>query len=406
MLFNQLARTTTRRARRLVVLCLFLISFLVPAGFIGDGRGGRVLADTPEPTPTPPTRSLPHIVANGPHLRDSASWQPFEVRGINYIRPFSFDPEQCPEIRFVDNTDCPWDSAAIEADMERLGQLGVNTVRVFLNFYEFGGTTILPLPPDEVDHTLSPDSIEAALDHLEELITIANRYHIYVMPVLMAKYPQDTHFAPEDFWQTMDAHVRPILKRFGNRPGIFAWDLFNEPDIAGPLDPRCWDWDNSSFALCFGAAQQRLLFLNMLRDEVRKLDPHRLLTVSVAFAKSYFRPYGAYSVRLADLVDFYSFHYFDNDPFDAGRYAQHWYYGEGFPRDLERSIDELTGLNLHKVVVISEIGFPSGEGTLRQLEEAQRDIRTVVDISRSRPVSGIILWPFQPEPEDMLRGLF
>ncbi len=347
--------------------------------------------------PVAPSSQLsPVIVHGGRQLITASDWQPFEVRGVNYVRLSSFDPARCPDIHFGASDVCPWDRQVIASDMDRLHALGVNTVRIFLNFYTFGGFRLE-----------NPDySIEPALHHLEEFITIANRRGIYVMPVLMAKYPQNSHFDTNAFSMVMEYHITPILERFNNHPGILAWDLFNEPDIAGPVDVRCWDWDNSAFALCFGIAVQRMLFLHMLRDEVKRQDLYKPLTISVAFAKSYFRPYGAYSVRLADIVDFYSFHYYDNDPYDSGRYAAHWYYGEGFPRDLERSIDELIALNLGKPIVITEVGFPSDQGSMRSLEKAQQDLKTTLQIARNKQVSGIILWPFQGVPELMITDMF
>lgn len=376
-----------RGAARLALLTMLLLALAV-----GSAAGTTRAA---EEAPLPHV-DLPWIVANGTTLRSAETWEPFEVRGVNYLRPTTTDPRECPEIQFGFNSNCPWDRAEIEADMKRLQARGVNTVRVFLNYYTFGGLAA----------TSPTYDMEPTLTRLEEFVAIANMHHIYVMPVLLAKYPQDTHFDPEDFWQAYRLHIKPVVERFSGRSGILAWDLFNEPDIAGPVDVRCWDWDNGDFPLCFNVATQRLLFLNMLRDEVRQLDEHRLLTVSVAFAKSYFEPSGAYTARLADLVDFYSFHYYDNDPYDCGRYAQHWYYSQGFPRDLERSIEELQALNLHKVTVITEVGFPSGPGTLRTLDEAHRDLAMVLRTTRRRQVSGIILWPFQEPSEVLINDLF
>jgi hypothetical protein len=381
-----------RGGTRLALLIAFLLTLAIGSA---GGAGTARAEEHTTPPPLPHVR-LPWIVANGTTLRNAETWEVFEVRGVNYLRPTATDPQECPELQFGFNSNCPWNRAEIEEDMKRLQARGVNTVRVFLNYYTFGGIGAINPTYD----------IEPALTRLEEFVAIANMHNIYVMPVLLAKYPQDTHFDPEDFWHAYRLHVKPVVERFSGKSGILAWDLFNEPDIAGPVDVRCWDWDNGSFPLCFNIATQRLLFLNMLRDEVRQLDEHRLLTVSVAFAKSYFEPSGAYYARLADLVDFYAFHYYDNDPYDCGRYAQHWYYSEGFPRDLERSIEELQALNLHKVIVITEVGFPSGEGTLRRLDEAHREMATVMQTTRNRQVSGIILWPFQEPSEVLINDLF
>lgn len=370
--------------RWVVVLGVLLV---VLAG-VGSVRGQQPIV--------PQTQLSPVIVHGGRQLMTAYDWQPFEVRGVNYIRPTTADPTLCPEILFAVSDDCPWEPNVIASDMTRLRNMGVNTVRVFVNFYTFGGFHL---------HDSSYD-IEPALRHFGKFIDIANSHGIYVMPVLMAKYPQQSHFDAQMFETVMQYHVRPVVQRFAGHAGILAWDLFNEPDIAGPVDVRCWDWDNRSEVFCFNIAIQRHLFLNMLHDEVKRLDLYTPVTISVAFAKSYFRPEGAYSVRLADMVDFYSFHYYDNDPYDSGRYAQHWYYGEGFPRDLERSIDELHALGLGKPVVITEVGFPSGEGAVRSLEEVHRDLRTVLQTSREHQASGIVLWQFQEEPELLVGELF
>jgi hypothetical protein len=381
-----------RQALRVLLLVAVL------AGIVG--WGGAQAQETEPPLPLSPNTLSP-IVANvpnaGKHLMRTVDWQPFQVRGVNYIRPTSLDPKTCPELQFGGvNSHCPWSRAAIMEDMDRFRARGVNTVRVFLNFYAFGGFRM----------TYPGYDLTPALNHLDEFIQIANSRDIYVMPVLLAKYPQDSHFDAEDFSIALNWHVFPIVSRFANHPGILAWDIFNEPDIAGPVDVRCWDWDNGAFPLCFELAAQRMLFLNMLRDEVKRLDFYTPLTISMAFAKSYFRPAGAYTVPMADLVDFYSFHYYDNDPYDSGRYEQHWYYGQGFPADLERSLNELEALNLDKAVVISEIGFPAGAGMHRTLDESYRDLHIVMDITRSRELGGVILWPFESSPDVIVHDLF
>jgi endo-1,4-beta-mannosidase len=341
----------------------------------------------------------PVIVHGGSELITAHDWQPFEVRGVNYLRTTVDDPNRCAELQFGVDGNCGWNRQAIERDMDVLQSLGVNTVRVFLNFYAFGGSALISPSPT------SSSDMAVAIHHLEQFITIANNRGIYVMPVLMAKYPQD-RFTADDLKTVLDIHVHPVINYFSGHNGILAWDLFNEPDIAGPVDVRCWDWDNNEFPLCAQIATQRMLFLNVLRDEVKRLDPHKPLTISVAFAKSYFRPAGVYAVPLAELVDFYAIHYYDNDPYDSGRYAQHWYYGEGFPRDFERSIDELRAMGLGKPVVFTEVGFPSGDDAKRTLAEAQQDLRTARDTVRAKSGNGVILWPFQPDPRDLIHTLF
>lgn len=335
---------------------------------------------------------LPPVMADGERLR--AGGRDFEVRGVNYIRPTGDDERRCWTLQFGADINCPWRMPVIEADFDAMRARGVNTVRIFLNYYVFGGQR-------EADASYQKSD---ALRHLEEFIAAANRRGLYVLPVLLVEYPQD-QFGPEYYERALEWHVRPLVRHFAARPGILAWDLFNEPDIGSPIDERCWDWDNGDFPLCFTLAEERQRFVRVVHDEVKRLDPERLTTVGMAFAKSYFEPVEA-AIRMADVVDFYTFHYYDNEPYDSGRYRQHWYYGEGFPADLQRAIDELHALGLRKPVVVTELGFPTGSDATRTLDDLRRDQRIALQIIRNARGAGVVLWSFQSSPEELLGDLF
>lgn len=359
-----------------VFVAVLLLAACVPAG---SGQ-------TSQPS------SLPPISAAGSQL--TAGGAPFEMRGVNYIRPTADDPARCPALQFGADGNCPWEIAPIAADMATLRGLGVNTVRVFLNYYVFGGA-----------RAADPNyRIEQPLANLDAFIAEANRQGIYVMPVLLAKYPQD-HFGRDHYAPTLDLHVRPVVRHLAGRPGLLAWDLFNEPDLGGPIDQRCWDWDNADFPLCFPLANERLQFVKAINDEVKRLDPEHLTTVSLGFGKNYFEPHNAV-LRLADVVDVYSFHYYDDDPYDSGRYAAHWYYGKGFPADLRRAIDELAALKLDKPILITELGFPTGPDAKRTTADLRRDLRIGLQTAREGRAAGVALWPFQWPPDALIGDLF
>lgn len=317
-----------------------------------------------------------------------------DIRGINYVRTTQDDIDICPDLHYEADPDCPWDMATIGSDLDRLQAEGVNTIRIFLNYYIFGAATL-------TNPNYSPD---LAFAHLDDLIMAANKRGIYVMPILLAKYPQYTVDAAATE-TALRVHVRPIVTRYAAHPGIIAWDIFNEPDIGSPVDVRCWDWDNADFPDCFPLANARLHFLDAIAAEVRRLDPDTPLTISMAFAKSYFEPEGTDLVA-ADMVDFFAFHYYDNDPYDSGRYAQHWYYGAGFPADLRRAVAELRALDPTKPIVLTEIGFPSGPDTQRSAEEMRRDLIITMRLVDNELQSGVMLWPFLNAPERDMGGLF
>ena len=324
----------------------------------------------------------------------TVGWWRFEAHGVNFTHPAGADLASCGMLQFGADANCSWDLAPIERDFARLHELGVNTVRVFLNYYVFGGAA-----ESQPDYDLTP-----ALDHLADLVAAANAHSLYVIPVLMAKYPQDT-FAPQFYERTLALHVRPVVQRFAGNPGILMLDLFNEPDIGSPVNIRCWDWDNALEPNCFPMAEERMRFLQAIHDEVKRLDPGRLTTVSMAFAKSYFEPHNAF-MRMADLVDVLTFHYYDDSPANSGRYAQHWYYGAGFPTDLQRSIRELRALKVNKPILITEIGFPTGPQDTRDTAAMRRDFAAARQVVREEGASGMILWPFQITPDELVGNTF
>jgi endo-1,4-beta-mannosidase len=338
------------------------------------------------------TGILPAVIARGEQLM--VGGRRFEARGVNYTHPSGADLATCGMLQFGADPGCIWDLAPMERDFARLRELGVDTMRIFLNYYVFGGAR-------ESQPNYDP---EPALAHLTDFVNAANKQGIYIIPVLMAKYPQDT-FGAAYYQRTLELHVQPVVQRFAGNPGILMWDIFNEPDIGSPVNIRCWDWDNELEPGCFPMAEERMRFLQVMHAEIKRLDPQRLTTVSMAFAKSYSEPHTAF-MRMADLVDVLTFHYYDDSPANSGRYAQHWYYGAGFPSDLQRSIRELHALQVNKPILVTEIGFPTGPQDTRDTTAMRRDVATALRVVREEGASGILLWPFQPTPDELVGDTF
>ncbi|MFM2310281.1 MAG: hypothetical protein RLY87_2403 [Chloroflexota bacterium] len=333
------------------------------------------------------------VSANGTQL--IAGGAPFEVRGMNYVRATGVDASKCWTLQFGADPVCPWDQSAINADFDRLAARGVNTVRVFLNYYVFGGA--IPL------YDVNGPGI--ALQHFDALVDAANARGMYVMPVLLFNYPREL-LGPAHYEHALSTHVRPLIWHYANRPGILAWDLFNEPDIGSEVDLRCWDWDNADYPECLPMAIERQRFLLAIGADVAANDSNHLRTIGMAFAKSYFEPAES-PIKLAYLVDFYTFHYYDDSPYDSGRYKAHWYYGRGFPHDLNRSVQELGVLGLNKPVLVTEIGFPSkpGEGS-RDAASLARDLRTARQTIHNNGGSGMVIWSFQDSFDELLGDVY
>lgn len=372
---------------KFIFRCLLLVGLLLvlPA----PQRPAEISA---APAAAPVAAPLPSISVAGSFLL--AGGTPFEIRGVNYFHTIGADPS-CPRLHFGADPTCPWDINAIANDMDRLRNLGVNTVRIFLNYYVFGGARA-----EQPDYNL-----QIALAHLDEFIAVANQRGIYVLPVLLEKYPQD-RMTLDHYPTAFALHIYPVLQHLAGHPGILALDLFNEPDLAAPVEPHCWDWDNGAHPRCLDLANERIRFLDRLAGDARIHDPGRPLTIGLGFAKSHYRPQAAQQ-HLAYLVDIYTFHYYDRDLFDCGCYAYHWYYGQGFPSDLQRATDELILVVGPKPVIVTELGFITGEGSSRpSLDDLHRDLRTSQQILRDAGAAGMILWPFQDPPEALIGTLF
>ena len=116
---------------------------------------------------TPATATQPIISRNG---QLAIGDKPFEVRGVNYIYTTGEDPVICHAIQFGADGRCPWNMTNINADLDRFKAHGVNTLRVFLNYYVFGGS--IPV--------YTAKGKGAALVHFEEFVAAANARGIYV----------------------------------------------------------------------------------------------------------------------------------------------------------------------------------------------------------------------------------
>lgn len=181
--------------------------------------------------------------------------QPFQIAGINYY------PQATPWDLFWPN----YDGALVEQDFQAIRAMGLNTVRVFIPFYQFGG----------------PEVNEAYLEALDDLLTRADNQGLKVIVTLFDFRVEYALLA----WPAGDRHLEQLIPRFKHHPAILAWDLKNEPDRD------------------FGLGQSHVeAWLAHVARVVRGLDPNHLITVGWATA-------GAAPI-LANELDIVSFHYY------------------------------------------------------------------------------------------------
>ena len=150
------------------------------------------------------------------------------VRGFNYNpRTAVNDIEQWQEARF--------DPKTIDEEFGWAEKIGFNSVRVFLSF------TVWQIDPP------------AFRQHLGQFLTIAQRHHLSVMPVLFSDgdYTGRGGSQPDpipgvhnsravvdpgarvaldpQLWPPLRPYVRDLVGRFARDERILAWDVYNEP---------------------------------------------------------------------------------------------------------------------------------------------------------------------------------
>lgn len=191
----------------------------------------------------------------------SLNGKPFAIAGINYY------PQAAPWTKFWPN----YDPAQTSLDLEQVRALGLNTVRIFLSYADFGGSDVQPERRAQLRDFL--DRAEAA--DLKVIVTLFDHH-------------TDHHPAT---WAGDARHLALLIPDFADHPTILAWDIKNEPDRD------------------YGYNTQPLVdaWLRFIAQQVRYHDANHLITIGWSTPE-------AATARI-DVVDFVAFHYFD-DPAD------------------------------------------------------------------------------------------
>ena len=181
---------------------------------------------------------------------------PFQIVGIDYY------PRNTPWDRFWTN----YDPAESERDLALMQSLGLNTVRTFVPFAQFGGAHADP----------------KMLDKLGDFLDRANAHGLKVLCTLF-DFRTDYRLI---LWPESDRHLEALLTRFRDHPAVLAWDMKNEPN-------NDYGSNGRETVDAWLAHTARLAHI---------YDPHHMVTIG------WFTP--AAASNLTDVVDFVSFHFF------------------------------------------------------------------------------------------------
>ncbi len=213
----------------------------------------------------------------------------YKIKGINYY------PQANPWDLFGEE----FDPEIIEGDFKIISNAGLNTIRIFVPYEDFGKAVLK----------------EEKLQKLKTLLNLADGNALKVMVTLFDFYGD---YSVLD-WTLTHEHARQLAGRFKDHPAILAWDVKNEPDL---------DFDSRGKELVKN-------WLKHIIPQIQKADPNHLITIGWANPES--------AEILKGEVDFVSFHY----------YRQ--------PEDFPEIVQNLQK-NIKKPLVLQEFGLSSYHG--------------------------------------------
>ena len=181
---------------------------------------------------------------------------PYVLKGINYY------PQATPWDMFGDE----YDEKTIKQDFKIISDAGLNTIRIFLQYEDFGKANVKEDKLVKLQNTLDA----AQENRLKVVVTLFDFYGDYSIVD----------------WTLTHEHVREIVSRFKEDPAILAWDIKNEPDL---------DFDSRG-------KEKVLNWLKFMIWQIRKADPKHLVTIGWSSSEA--------SHLLKDNVDLVSFHYY------------------------------------------------------------------------------------------------
>ena len=184
-----------------------------------------------------------------------------KMKGLNYY----------PGKSAWDTFGANFNKEIIANDFARIRKMGLNSVRVFVPYEEFGKASVS----------------NENLSKLKIMLDLANANKLKVLVTLFDFYG---NYDVMD-WTLTHRHAETIVKALKDHPALLGWDLKNEPDL---------DFESRG-------KEQVLAWLEQMSNQVRKWDPNHPVTIGWSSPEA--------AILLDEEVDFISFHYYQ-DPAD------------------------------------------------------------------------------------------
>lgn len=180
----------------------------------------------------------------------------FKIKGINYY------PQKYPWSMMWSNID----RVNIDDDFKKIKELGVNTIRVFVPYTEFG-------------------QADVSTNKLSELTGLMNAAHDNDLHVIVTLFD---FFLEYDVsrWTLSDRHAEQVVNHLKDHPALLGWDLKNEPDLDFEIHGKT----------------KVVKWLEFIAGRIKGYDPEHLVTIGWSQPEV--------SNTLENTVDFTSFHFF------------------------------------------------------------------------------------------------
>lgn len=259
-----------------------------------------------------------------------------------------------------------WDPAAIEQDFAQMHELGVNAVRLDLVWAWFE-----PRPDD-----YNPQ----AWKQLEFLITLANRYKIYLHPELLVggevgeaywdvPYRNGRNPQSDPYMLRLETDFAgELARRFGKSSAIMAWDLTDEPPF--------WIVANST------TDSEAINWTRLIGGAIRRNDTMHPLVVGTATEDLEHGSFRADVLRKD--VDFFSVHpYTIYEPklFPDPMLSERQTYGAAFQTALANGAG--------RPVMIQELGASSAQYSPEAIAQYER---TALYSGLGAGANGFLIW--------------
>jgi len=212
------------------------------------------------------------------------------IKGINYY------PQKNPWDTFGDD----FDTEIIANDFDIIKNAGLNTIRIFIGYEDFGKENVK----------------EEKLVKLGKILDTAQEKQLDVVVTLFDFYG---NYSVLD-WTLNHRHAEAIVTRFKNHPAILAWDIKNEPNL---------DFKSRG-------KQKVMAWLEHMILVIRNFDNNNYITIGWSNIES--------APILKNDVDFISCHYYED------------------LKSLGTKYDKLKESIPNKPIVLGEFGLSSYSG--------------------------------------------